>query len=127
MFVAHLSDLHVSTFGDTFHDGLRVVRRTKKPAHWSEITHGVEWFEDDWRVILSKEDGNLSLIDPDGYQHRAPRLREASKFKTQGHADPLSRAIAKARQLKSRSAKYLAHNLPSVDELDDLLAETPPN
>jgi hypothetical protein len=34
--LAHVSDLHTSTFGDTFHDRARIVRRSVRPAATSD-------------------------------------------------------------------------------------------
>lgn len=120
--LAHLSDLHVSTFGDTFHDGLRLVRRSGKPfsvpANWIEAHSEHGW-------ILVHPPGKpqkLQLLDPQRYAHGVPR-----QSKTRPEPEALARGIAKLRLLERRSSASLAAHPPSASELEALYAETPRN
>src|SRR4051812_20804460 len=91
--IAHVSDFHVSTFGDTFHDRARVVKRSVNVADASELRYEVAWAEAGWRVLHERagRKGKLVIIDPDGYSHPAPSPREGG-----AELDPLGRAAAKA-------------------------------
>jgi hypothetical protein len=72
--LAHVSDLHVSTFGDTFHDRARIVRRSARPADVSASRYEVYWEEAGWRVLHERgaRRGKLAIIDPEGYAHPVP-------------------------------------------------------
>ena len=122
--IAHVSDLHVSEFGDTFHDRMRLVRRSANPVALDGGRHQVRWAEAGWQVI--SEPGGLrgqktSLIDPEGFKHGIP-LRVTS-----GTRDPVERAAFKACRLEARRASTLARAVPTPGALDILLEATPRN
>ena len=102
---AHVSDLHVSTFGDTFHDRARLVRRSARLADVSPARLELLWEEAGWRVLHVREGkrSKISLIDPEGYAHGVP-----SKSEADGILDPVERAAWKACRLESRRATTLA-------------------
>jgi 3',5'-cyclic-AMP phosphodiesterase len=122
--VAHVSDLHVSTFGDTFHDRARIVRRSARPADTSPTKFEVYWEEAGWRVLHERgaRRAKIGLVDPEGYLHPIPSPREAG-----GAVDPVERAAAKACRLEARRAVTLARGLPSDGALGTLLESTPKN
>lgn len=118
--LAHVSDFHVSTFGDTLHDRTRIVRRSAHLAdvnvhEWSEM-----WSEAGWRVLKKKN--KLLVIDPEGYSHPAPARSEFREL-----SDPIERAAAKACRLESRRDKTLASSIPSEGALALLADSTPRN
>lgn len=118
--LAHVSDFHVSTFGDTLHDRTRIVRRSAHLAEvnaheWTEV-----WSEAGWRVVKRKS--KLLVIDPDGYSHPAPPKSDFKEL-----SDPIERAAAKACRLESRRAKTLAGAIPSEGALGLLADSTPRN
>lgn len=121
--LAHVSDLHVSEFGDTFHDRLHVVKRG---AHIAELggQYDVLWDEAGWRVIQErgKRRAKIGLVDPYGYAHPIPSVKEAG-----GLLDPAERAAAKACRLEARRASVLAKHVPSPAVLRHLLDATPHN
>ena len=49
--LAHVSDLHVSEFGDTFHDRLRVVKRSVNVFPNDAGKFEVVWKEAGWRIL----------------------------------------------------------------------------
>ena len=116
---AHLSDLHLSTFGDTFHDRARIVPRGKDPAL---VPDGREplWSEHGWRILMlgvgKKE--HLALLDPEGYEHPVPKNKGIA-------ATPLGMAVERAQFLHERRSRTLAAELPGPDRLDRMLAATP--
>jgi 3',5'-cyclic AMP phosphodiesterase CpdA len=122
--LAHVSDLHVSTFGDTFHDRARIVRRSARPAATSEAKFEVYWEEAGWRVLHEKgaRRAKIALIDPDGYLHSIPGPRDSG-----GIVDPVERAAAKACRLEVRRATTLSRGQPSDGALVTLLDHTPKN
>lgn len=122
--VAHVSDLHTSTFGDTFHDRARIVRRSARPAETSPTKYEVYWEEAGWRVLHERgaRRAKLALVDPEGYLHPIPGPREAG-----GAPDPVERAAAKACRLEARRASTLARGAPSDGALGTLLESTPKN
>src|SRR5450631_2725478 len=96
--LAHVSDLHVSSFGDTFHDRSGLVRRSARLADTSPSRFDVAWSEAGWRVLRERSGGRArtSLVDPGGYAHAIPKA-------TNGIAgDPVERAVAQARRLEAR-------------------------
>ncbi len=119
--VAHLSDLHLSTFGDTYHDRARIVKRSAQPVN-RELIGKPLWTEHDWFVAMIPDGKKerLGLVDPDGYEHAIPKSKGVA-------ATPLGSAIDRARFLHERRARTLAAGLPSGDRLDKLLAATPSN
>jgi 3',5'-cyclic AMP phosphodiesterase CpdA len=121
---AHVSDLHVSTFGDTLHDRAHMVKRSVHVADGSEERHEVCWEEGGWRVLRerAKKKGEISLVDPEGYAHPVPSAREAG-----GLLDPVERAAAKACRLEARRAATLASASPSAGALAQMLETTPHN
>lgn len=116
--LAHLSDFHVSTFGDTMHDRTRIVRRSANIVDPSDLEWKEVWSEARWRVVKRKN--KLQVIDPDGYSHPPPARGDFPTI-----ADPIERAAAKACRLEARRSKTLASSIPSDGALA-LLAETTP-
>ena len=122
--VAHVSDLHVSEFGDTFHDRLRVVKRSVNVAAVDASKYEVVWEEAAWRVIheRGKRQGKIGLVDPEGFLHPIPSVKESG-----GILDPVERAAAKACRLEARRASVLARHLPAPGALRHLFDATPRN
>jgi 3',5'-cyclic AMP phosphodiesterase CpdA len=120
--IAHVSDLHASTFGDTFHDGLRLVRRSAKPVQDTRNWE-LAWGEAGWRVLRERGGGaKLRLLDPEGFSHSLPTVKAAG-----GLVDPVERAAWKACRLEARTARTLASSPLSDGALAHLLAGTPNN
>jgi 3',5'-cyclic AMP phosphodiesterase CpdA len=123
--VAHVSDLHVSEFGDTFHDRLRVVNRSAAPfPEGSLAAFDVAWAEAGWRVLQErqKRSPKVVLVDPDGYSHPVPSLREGGRV-----LDAVERAAMKACRLEARRASTLARHVPRSGALRVLFDATPRN
>lgn len=122
--IAHVSDFHVSTFGDTFHDRARIVRRSARQADTAPIRWDVKWEEAGWRVLHQKgaREKKLVIVDPDGYAHGVPSVRASG-----GIVDPVERAAAKACRLEARRSVTLAHHPPTDGALALLQAATPKN
>jgi 3',5'-cyclic AMP phosphodiesterase CpdA len=122
--LAHVSDLHASTFGDTFHDRARLVKRSVRVADTSPERFEVCWEEAGWRVLREKATRRkkVTLVDPQGYAHPIPSSGEAG-----GRLDPIERAAAKACRLEARRASTLALALPGDGALAVLLEATPKN
>jgi 3',5'-cyclic AMP phosphodiesterase CpdA len=128
--IAHISDLHVSTFGDTFHDARRRVRRSSKPIAGAPPHDGaletsrlaVLWEEAGWRVLGERGKRKVRLIDPEGYEHNIPPPGRAG-----GALDALERAAFKACKLEARTARTLARAVPTPFALDHLTRATPNN
>jgi 3',5'-cyclic AMP phosphodiesterase CpdA len=123
--IAHVSDLHVSTFGDTFHDRARVVKRSANPADVRPSAFDVLWEEAGWRVLRprGKATGKLSIVDPEGFAHPPPGRADVEP----SVQDPVERAAAKACRLEARRAGTLAAHVPSAGALELLAAATPKN
>jgi Icc protein len=120
---AHVSDFHVSSFGDTLHDRAGMVKRSARladvsPAHFEEI-----WHEAGWRVLRDRagRKTKIQLVDPDGYSHATPLRAEGAS------TDPVERAAEKAKRLEARRSSTLAKNLPTDATLLSMLAATPNN
>jgi 3',5'-cyclic AMP phosphodiesterase CpdA len=121
--LAHVSDLHVSGFGDTLHDRKRIVRRSARIADTSETRYATCWEEASWRVLRDRQKRkDVVLVDPDGYAHRIPSVRESG-----GLLDPVERAAAKACRLEARRAGRLASSPPRPGALALMLETTPHN
>jgi len=122
--LAHVSDFHVSEFGDTFHDRLRVVKRSANVANIDLAKFEVVWEEAGWRVLheKGKRASKVALVDPEGYAHPVPSAKEAA-----GMVDPVERAAWKACRLEARRAATLARHVPSAGALRTLLEGTPLN
>ncbi len=122
--IAHVSDFHVSEFGDTFHDRLRVVKRSANIANVDPAKFEVAWEEAGWRVIREKNKrrAKIGLVDPEGYAHPIPSVKEAG-----GTIDPVERAAAKACRLEARRARVLAQHIPNPAALRTLYEATPRN
>lgn len=122
--LAHVSDLHVSTFGDTFHDRARIVKRSVQQADVDTTRYDVKWEEAGWRVLHAKgaRAGKLVIVDPEGYAHDVPSSREAG-----GMIDPVERAAGKACRLEARRARTLAESVPGQGALKVLQQATPKN
>lgn len=121
--IAHVSDLHVSTFGDTFHDRARIVRRSTHPAEASKLGYEIVWEEAGWKVLRSvgRKRRKIAIIDPEGYAHPPPG-RDANAL-----VDPIENAAAKACRLEARRAKTLAASPPNEGALELLAQTTPKN
>ncbi len=122
--VAHVSDLHVSDFGDTFHDRMRIVKRTTNPVGIDESRLEIVWEEAGWRVFheKGKRRGKILLVDAQGYAHPVPSVKKGG-----GAVDPVERAAAKACHLEARRASVLAAHVPSAGALQTLFEATPRN
>jgi Icc protein len=121
--IAHVSDLHVSGFGDTLHDRARLVRRSARIADTSETRFATCWEEASWRVLRGRhKKREVVLVDPEGYSHRVPSARESG-----GLLDPVERAAAKACRLEARRAATLSGSPPSEGALAAMLETTPHN
>jgi 3',5'-cyclic AMP phosphodiesterase CpdA len=122
--IAHVSDLHVSAFGDTLHDRGKMVRRTTHVAEAAEARFETCWEEARWRVLRDrvKKKAEPILVDPDGYGHPIPSARESG-----GLLDPVERAAAKACRLEARRAGTLASGPPGEGALAQMLETTPHN
>jgi 3',5'-cyclic AMP phosphodiesterase CpdA len=122
--VAHVSDLHVSEFGDTFHDRLRVVKRSANVVAVDLDRLEVVWEEAGWRVLhhKGKRRGKIALVDPEGYAHAIPSVKQGG-----GVLDPVERAAAKACHLEARRAPVLASHVPTPGALKTLYEGTPRN
>jgi Icc protein len=122
--LAHVSDLHVSAFGDTLHDRGNMVRRTTHVADAAEARFETCWEEARWRVLRdrAKKKAEPILVDPDGYGHPIPSARESG-----GLLDPVERAAAKACRLEARRAGTLAGGPPGEGALAQMLETTPHN
>lgn len=122
--LAHVSDLHVSEFGDTFHDRLRIVKRSANVAPVDPKRHDIVWEEAGWRVIheRGKRRAKIALVDPESYTHPVPSVKEAG-----GVLDPIERAAAKACRLEARRATVLAKHPPTPTALRALSDGTPRN
>jgi 3',5'-cyclic AMP phosphodiesterase CpdA len=122
--LAHVSDLHVSEFGDTFHDRLRVVKRSVNVFPNDTGKLEIVWEEAGWRIFheRGKKVAKIALVDPDGYAHPIPSRKEGG-----GVLDPVERAAAKACHLEARRASTLAGHVPSAGALQVLFEGTPRN
>jgi Icc protein len=122
--LAHVSDFHVSTFGDTFHDRARIVKRSALPADTSPARFDVAWEEAGWKVFHARgaKSSKIMLVDPEGFSHSVPSVRQSD-----GDLDPVERAAAKACRLESRRASTLASSNPTDGALAVLLQATPKN
>jgi len=122
--LAHVSDLHVSAFGDTLHDRTRLVKRSARPVQTVDTQFETCWEEADWRVLRSrsKKKSDVVLVDPDGYSHSVPSIRE-----TGGLLDAVERAAAKACRLEARRARTLSQAPPTEGALASMLETTPKN
>jgi 3',5'-cyclic-AMP phosphodiesterase len=122
--LAHVSDLHVSAFGDTLHDRAELTRRTPRAVDVGSKQHEVCWEEAGWSVLReqAKKKPDVVLVDPDGYGHPVPTVRESG-----GLLDPVERAAAKACRLEARRSATLAADPPGAGALASMLAVTPRN
>lgn len=122
--LAHVSDLHVSAFGDTLHDRTRLVKRSARVVQTSEAQFEICWEEASWRVLRarSKKKSEVLLVDPDGYSHPVPGVRESG-----GLLDAVERAAAKACRLEARRARTLSEAPPTEGALASMLETTPKN
>ncbi len=122
--LAHVSDFHVSEFGDTFHDRLRVVKRSAVPVSVDATKVEMVWAESGWRVLheRGKRPGKIALLDPAGFAHPIPSMKDGG-----GVIDPVERAAAKACHLEARRATTLAQHIPAPGALRVLYEGTPRN
>ena len=121
--LAHVSDLHVSGFGDTLHDRGRLVKRSARIADTSESRFATCWEEAAWKVLRERnKKREVVLVDPEGYAHPVPSVRESG-----GLLDPVERAAAKACRLEARRAKTLAGAPLTEGALAAMLESTPHN
>ncbi len=121
--IAHVSDLHVSPFGDTLHDRARLVHRSARKVRLGSDFETC-WSEADWRVVRRRGRGRRRpvLLDPEGYVHALSRKRKLG-----APADPVERGVARALRLESCSARALAAEMPDDAALDWLLEVSPRN
>jgi 3',5'-cyclic AMP phosphodiesterase CpdA len=122
--LAHVSDLHVSAFGDTLHDRSRLIRRSARIADTADTRFETCWEEASWRVLRErgKKKPVIELVDPDGYAHPVPSAKESG-----GLLDPVERAAAKACRLEARRARTLVESKPGEGALALMLEATPKN
>ena len=120
--LAHVSDFHVSTFGDTLHDRTRVVRRSTNPADDSRLRYDEVWAEAGWRVLRERGKKKLAILDPEGYAHPTPPRGDFPELR-----DPVERAAAKACRLEARRQRTLAAAPPGDGALALLADATPRN
>jgi Icc protein len=122
--LAHVSDLHVSLFGDTLHDRANLVKRSARIADASPSRWEAVWAEAGWRVLrqTGTRRAKVQLVDPEGYAHAVPSPKESG-----GMLDPVERAAAKACRLEARRAPTLAAARPSDGALGVLQQTTPAN
>jgi 3',5'-cyclic AMP phosphodiesterase CpdA len=123
--LAHVSDLHVSAFGDTLHDRSRLIKRSARIADTADSGLETCWEEARWRVLRErnkKKKTTVELVDPDGYAHPVPSVRESG-----GLLDPVERAAAKACRLEARRARTLVAAAPGEGALASMLETTPTN
>jgi 3',5'-cyclic AMP phosphodiesterase CpdA len=123
--LAHVSDLHVSSFGDTFHDRAHLVKRSARVADVTPVRWELCWGEAGWRVLREQNGGRrakIQIVDPDGYSHPVPSAKEAG-----GILDPIERAAAKACRLEARRAHTLAASPPTDGALAVLQESSPEN
>jgi 3',5'-cyclic AMP phosphodiesterase CpdA len=116
--IAHISDLHVSRFGE--HVGSWSGRR----AHGSRLTRGSEWAEveevDGWRVERRRSE--LRLVDEAG---KLQVRRKLASDETEAHG---RRALVAQARLRMRfHHARLAEEAPAPSELKAQLAEDPDN
>jgi 3',5'-cyclic AMP phosphodiesterase CpdA len=122
--LAHVSDLHVSNFGDTFHDRAHLVKRSARVADTAPARWETCWAEAGWRVLRVKggRGAKVQVVDPDGYSHAVPSVKQAG-----GVVDPVERGAAKACRLEARRASTLAGSPPGDGALAVLHSVTPEN
>ncbi len=121
--IAHVSDLHVSGFGDTLHDRARMTRRSARVAGAGEAAFETCWEEAGWRVLRARarKRGEIVLVDPDGYRHPVPPASAG------GGVDPVERAASRACVLEARRSAVLASSPPEGGALAQMLDRTPEN
>lgn len=119
--LAHVSDLHVSTFGDTLHDRKNAVRRSARVGDVSASRFVDAWSEAGWRALVPKNGrrSDVVLVDPEGYSHKLPKAARL--------VDPVERAAGYACRMEARRASTLATSNPSAFALDVLHDATPKN
>ncbi len=123
--LAHVSDLHVSAFGDTFHDRAHLVKRSARIADTTVVRWETCWSEGGWRVLREIAGGRrakVQIVDPDGYSHAVPSAKEGG-----GILDPIERGAAKACRLEARRSGTLAAAPPTDGALAVLQEATPEN
>jgi 3',5'-cyclic AMP phosphodiesterase CpdA len=115
----------VSTYGDTFHDRARIVKRSAMLADTSPARFDVVWEEAGWKVLHARggKPSKVTLIDPEGYAHPVPSVKQLAE----GDLDPVERAAAKACRLESRRAATLGLASPTDGALALMLRSTPKN
>lgn len=114
--LVHLSDCHVSTFGDSFHFRKHRIVRSKK-AFEAAAGCSTVWQGGGWRVERDDKSKKLTVVDAEGYAHKGWNKPDAS----------LDTAIAYATRVHGRSARALFAHPPDGDELFHLYAATPEN
>ena len=148
--LAHVSDLHVSAFGDTFHDLRHVVKRSARVADTADGRWEPLWSESGWRVLHARgaRASKVTLIDPDGYAHPIPKKKGdaasaaasepasepaasatdlALVVSASGTGDAVERAVARARTLEAGRAATLARTGRQTPGLSVKLAAAPWN
>jgi Icc protein len=123
--LAHVSDTHISGFGDTLHDRAHLVRRSNRPIEADPARYETCWQEAGWHVLrehTAKKKDRVVLVDPQGYAHAVPTARDVPAV-----TDPVERAVGKARALEARRSVTLAAALPGDRALASMLEATPAN
>jgi Icc protein len=122
--LAHVSDFHISTFGDTLHDRARLIKRSAHVVDTTAARFETCWEQAAWRVLRdrSKKKPAIVIVDPQGYAHAVPSVRKGG-----GVQDPVERAAATASRLEARRSRTLAAAQPSEGALGSLLDATPHN
>ncbi|APR99914.1 hypothetical protein BCY86_03885 [Pajaroellobacter abortibovis] len=121
--IAHISDLHLSSFGDTLVDRQYRVKRSALSVSFNARRHELCLEIEGWSIVRDRLfRKKVFLIDPEGYRHS---VKQSSL--DQDGLDPVEQAACIALQLESRRALTLAKELPSPAALDALLQETPRN
>jgi len=106
------------------HDRARLIRRSAHVADVNRSHFDTCWEEAAWRVLRErgKKKRDILLVDPQGYGHAVPGLREGG-----GATDPVERAAAKACRLEARRSSTLAAAPPGDGALASMLEATPHN
>ena len=151
--LAHVSDLHVSNFGDTFHDLRHVVKRSARVADTADGRWEQLWSENGWRVLHARGSraSKITLIDPDGYAHPIPKKKGESASAAPSEpptnepaasatdlalvvsgpgdvvGDAVERAVNRARNLEAGRATTLARSGRATPGLASKLLQAPWN
>lgn len=130
--LAHISDFHSSTYGETFHDRTHMIKRGLNAVAISKDKYELKTEIKGWQVLLQRstklKDDNrekLLLVDPQGYEHPIPEPSKSTKHDSS--EDIIHRATEYALAREARSYKTLSNKLPSDEEVQTMLINTPTN